>query len=435
MNETNDDIQELIDILDGSKKKNPGLFKLPPAVTQKIEAGISYKDPLPNIPLDETQLAAKNHIFKWITEPDPHEKVLTLGGYAGTGKTTLLRHVDSFLKETGMTYSVLSFMGKSVSVLKKKGITNAHTCHSHLYDLDEKSKKTGELKFQKKPRIDDHLLVIDEAQVINAVMDSDMMSYSHLRILYVGDHGQLKPIGEDPYIMANPDIKLEVPHRQSLGSNILQFAHAIRKGQQPRYGRCPGVIVKPREDFYPMIEDPKWDQIIVGYNRTRHSVNQRVREVRGHFGKTPDPGEKLIFLNNNRELGLFNGMTLKVESAQRDGNGFIICDFVDIEESESGKKRRWSKVAIIEDQLGQNKMDIRGWVANATINQNAMLADYAYAITAHKALGSEWEKVLVLEEIHPDWEYPRWRYTTVTRASQEIGYCYKPVYHSNNLEQ
>lgn len=430
-----DDLQDLIENLEGTNRKRPNPLTLPPAVCKKLEAGITYKDPLPDIPLDETQIRAKEHIFDWIANPDPARRTLALGGYAGTGKTTLLRHVDSFLKETGLEYSVLSFMGKSVSVLKKKGITQAETCHSHIYDLDEKAKRTGELKFQKKPWIDDRLLIVDEAQVINAVMDSDMMSYPHTRVFYVGDHGQLKPIGEDPDIMGNPDIRLEVPHRQALGSNILQFAHAIRKGQQPRYGKCPGVQIRPKTEFDQMIEDPKWDQIIVGFNRTRHFVNSRIREIRGHFGKTPDPGEKVIFLNNNRELGLYNGMTLRVESAERDGNGFIICDLVDFEEIEPGKRRRWKKVALIEDQLGQNKLDVRGWIANAVLNQNAMLADYAYAITAHKALGSEWDRVLALEEIHPDWEFPRWRYTVITRAAQEIGYCYAPVYLPERMQE
>ena len=47
---------------------------------------------------------------------------------------------------------------------------------------------------------------------------------------------------------------------------------------------------------------------------------------------------------------------------------------------------------------------------------------YGYAITVHKAQGSEWDKVLVLEERFPfdKEEHARWLYTAVTRASEKL---------------
>jgi ATP-dependent exoDNAse (exonuclease V) alpha subunit len=47
---------------------------------------------------------------------------------------------------------------------------------------------------------------------------------------------------------------------------------------------------------------------------------------------------------------------------------------------------------------------------------------YAYAITCHKAQGSEWDKVLVLEERFPfdKEEHARWLYTACTRASEKL---------------
>jgi exodeoxyribonuclease-5 len=48
--------------------------------------------------------------------------------------------------------------------------------------------------------------------------------------------------------------------------------------------------------------------------------------------------------------------------------------------------------------------------------------DYAYAITCHKAQGSEWDKVLVFEEWYPNTEeeHRRWLYTAVTRAKEKL---------------
>ena len=47
---------------------------------------------------------------------------------------------------------------------------------------------------------------------------------------------------------------------------------------------------------------------------------------------------------------------------------------------------------------------------------------YAYAITCHKAQGSEWNKVLVFEEWFPNVaeEHKRWLYTAATRASEKL---------------
>ena len=46
--------------------------------------------------------------------------------------------------------------------------------------------------------------------------------------------------------------------------------------------------------------------------------------------------------------------------------------------------------------------------------------EYAYAITCHKSQGSEYNKVLVLEENWPGQEHKRWLYTAVTRAADKL---------------
>ena len=54
---------------------------------------------------------------------------------------------------------------------------------------------------------------------------------------------------------------------------------------------------------------------------------------------------------------------------------------------------------------------------------------YGYAITCHKAQGSEWDKVLVIEENFPfaKVDHARWLYTAATRAAEKISNCYKGV--------
>lgn len=47
---------------------------------------------------------------------------------------------------------------------------------------------------------------------------------------------------------------------------------------------------------------------------------------------------------------------------------------------------------------------------------------YGYAITGHKSQGSEWDKVLVIEEGFPykEEEHKRWLYTVATRAAKKL---------------
>jgi ATP-dependent exoDNAse (exonuclease V) alpha subunit len=56
-------------------------------------------------------------------------------------------------------------------------------------------------------------------------------------------------------------------------------------------------------------------------------------------------------------------------------------------------------------------------------SKDLLLFDYAYCITAHKAQGSEWDSVVVLEQISNRWDAKRWRYTAATRAKERLVYC------------
>jgi exodeoxyribonuclease-5 len=378
---------------------------------------IDIPDPTPGIALEGEQCAARDDINDWIIHPDPDDRVLTIGGFAGCGKTVLARHTQAYLQSLGIAHAVTSLTGKATTVLRKKGVTGAQTIHSCLYTVDEEEKrKTGQLRFIKNSWLDYETIIIDEGQSLSGQALKDFLSFPHARLILFGDHGQLKPVGEDHTgIMEKPRIRLEEPRRQALGSNILQFAHAIRKGLTVRYGRCPGVMIAPKRDFWKDITDPNCDQIVVGFNKTRHQVNREVRKSRGYFGDVPVAGEKVICLYNQKDIGLDNGQILLVERT-----GSIKDGLVELVLDDSGTK--YTVMAIVE-QFGKNKLDysltnkfyIHGY-------RGVVFLDFAYGISCHKAMGSEWERGKVLEEYHPDWELARYGYTGVTRFSDAVDY-------------
>jgi exodeoxyribonuclease-5 len=215
--------------------------------------------------------------------------------------------------------------------------------------------------------------------------------------------------------MENPRVRLEEPRRQALGSNILQFAHALREGKRIPYGKCPEVMIAPRASFWKTVADPLCDQIIVGFNRTRHQVNREVRKYRGYHGELPNVGEKLICLYNHRDIGIYNGQTFLVESVANETDALVKLVLNDC-------GTRYTVVAV-KDQFGREKIDLS--YSNKFYHQgyrSVVFMDFAYAISAHKAMGSEYPRGKVLEELHPDWSRTRWPYTAATRFYEDIEY-------------
>jgi len=116
--------------------------------------------------------------------------------------------------------------------------------------------------------------------------------------------------------------------------------------------------------------------------------------------------KKFICLKNNRNLKVFNGM-----------QGHVLkIDKKEILFESDGFKR---KIDIDFRQFGMEKL-----IEDANNNQELAYFDYAYAITAHKAQGDEFDNVCVFEEQAPKfWSPARWSYTAATRAKQKLLWC------------
>jgi exodeoxyribonuclease V len=352
--------------------------------------------------LSQEQEIVLDEILDWRSrDPKGANQILTLGGYAGTGKTTLI----SFLAQAWDNVAVAAYCGKAAHVLRSKGV-EATTIHSLIY-----------VKFINrfcKRRILPCVstLIIDEASMIDHVTCADLRSFE-LPILFAGDHGQLEPIGTSAELMVNPMLRLEKIHRQAMGHPILRLATAFREGRKvPFPWDDPKGMVRlvDHREFGSFVEGfvSADKQIICGYNKTRHQINRLVRQLMDSAKHLITPGEKLICLQNNKTWGLFNGQLVTVLDIVRESR-----NTVDLEvETDDG---RYLVLPCLRLQFGQDLMkDFK--------SKEAVLMDYGYALTAHKAQGSEWESVLVLEEI---WKCDprRWRYTVTTRARKHLVYC------------
>lgn len=359
--------------------------------------------------LSDEQQAARDQIINWYKAS--RAQCLTLGGYAGTGKTTLIKHL---VDEGFASIKVLTPSGKAAEVLRRKGVP-AQTLHSFLYTClgtDE----DGQLIFETKDTDTPALMIVDEASMVSRPVYEDALAEG-CRILWVGDHGQLEPVGDDVGLMAAPAVRLETIHRQALDSPILAFATQCRLGERPTIQDTDGLVVGRNKGVDRGRAETDWllsfDQIIVAFNTKRVAINRQIRAHKNYTERL-HVGEKVICLRNNQRVGLFNGMMLTVKRVTR--------DTIDVETDEGRVLRR---IDVCWEQFNS-------LTTLKETPRSLSLFDYGYAITCHKAQGSEWSRVLVIEGRCDKWSMSRWRYTAATRAAKDLVYLTDDVTRTND---
>lgn len=383
-----------------------------------------------DITLSPDQAFAISAVEKWL---DSDEQTLTLGGLAGTGKTTIIRELSN-REDRMMGASICAFTGKAASVLRSKGL-RATTIHQLIYDVFRNKDGTLSVTLKDPDTIPGDFFVVDESSMVSTDIYRDLLRLDR-KILWVGDHGQLEPVGDNPNLMADPNIRLEHIHRQALASPILNFAHFVRAGGAPTFFSTPESAAANADDLhiYPSNKFSMSDtiesalerryqdnltprsipQIVVAFNQSRTSLNNLIRETLFDFesDEAVMVGEKVICLRNNHDLGIFNGEVGWVTDVRNapSSNGHrnlrISVDFGD---------RIVPDIICASTQFGQQK-------TLQKISNKVNLFDYAYAVTCHKMQGSEAHHVIVFDTPCELWSATRWSYTAATRAVKYLDY-------------
>ena len=336
-------------------------------------------------------------VIKSIIKDLPNEQINSVGGYAGTGKTTTLKVLTDVLHRKGLNFAACSFTGKATNVLRKKGI-NADTIHGTIYTPYKNEDNETIWHLSHKSDIVGRGIdgfIVDEASMVSKEIHDDLKSFG-LPIIYVGDHGQLEPIGTQFNLMKNPKYKLETVHRNA--GEIAFFAEHLRKGNPARTFQGAKQVQIVKESA---IEDrhlASVDQIICAFNKTRVKINERIRIFKKIQYTYLAKGEKVICLRNSRPLGLFNGMQGVVTKIHKNERFDFVSD-----------NELFENIHFDEDQFGKesNQFDF---------SQTANPFDYAYAITAHKSQGDEFGNVIAYEQRCDKWDHVRWSYTVASRA-------------------
>jgi exodeoxyribonuclease-5 len=246
--------------------------------------------------------------------------------------------------------------------------------------------------------------------MVDEELGRDLLSFGK-KVLVLGDPAQLPPVkGGGFFTEAEPDSMLTEVHRQAADNPIVRLSMIIREGGRLDYGVYGETQVVRREGLDPSLVTGA-DQVLVGLNRTRRAYNARLRQLRGFTGALPQTGEKLVCLRNNRKKGLLNGALFTVKSAGAVRRGKVRL-LVEAEEA-AGKLQR----------VGVLPQFFEGGDAEIPYAQrkDSDEFDYGYALTVHKAQGSQWDDVALFDESFAFREHrARWLYTGVTRAAQRL---------------
>jgi exodeoxyribonuclease V len=343
---------------------------------------------------------------------DGTPQVFRLFGYAGTGKTTLARHIAD---EADGEVKFAAFTGKAASVMRGKGCRGASTIHSLIYRARESGEELPSFDlWDEAPASKAELIIIDECSMVDAELGRDLLSFG-VPVLVLGDPAQLPPIqGGGFFTAAEPDAMLTEVHRQAQDDPIVRLSMDIRAGESIEPGRYGETEVLRKGDLDPQrVLDA--DQVLVGRNTTRRSYNKRMRERRGFEDEMPSAGDKLVCLRNNRKKGLFNGglWTVKERSGRKGAKaGIMTMRLLPDDDTAT----RGVKVSVRPECFsgGIEQVD---WQRRKPYDE----FDYGYVLTVHKAQGSQWDDVVLFDE---SFAFPesreRWLYTAVTRAAKRL---------------
>lgn len=358
-------------------------------------------------------------VATWLKAGRP--QLFRLFGYAGTGKTTLARY---FAEHVDGQVQFAAFTGKAAQVLRSKGATNARTIHSLIYRPrgeeaveDETTGKTSMSPTfslnRQSPIAKAALVVIDECSMVDEQLGRDLLSFG-TPILVLGDPGQLPPIsGGGFFTEQEPDFLLTEIHRQARDNPIIRMALDVREGRDLAYGDYGGARVIGKDEVtQDLVLDA--DQVLVGTNRNRRRYNRRLRELKGFTADYPQAGDKLVCLRNDPAKGLLNGSLWKVMTASRETVKPGINLLVSPEEDDPD--RGVAKIKLLKAAFEDAEAEIP-WQQKRRFDD----FDYGYALTVHKAQGSQWNDVVLFDE---SWAFKdtreRWLYTAITRAAERL---------------
>lgn len=407
---------------------------------------------------------------------DPlNKQIFVLRGSAGTGKTSLMQAVVKYLKSIELGFVLLAPTGKAVKVLSKRANDIASTIHYQIYSSEELADGTIKFNYQPNTNSGRTVFIVDEASMLQAKREEDTKDFvtpnpilfdlvRHIKegnpqnqIIFIGDTYQLPPVNENDSValsarhlyetfdMPAQQTTLKEVVRQTNDSPVLKLANEIKARKDAakdlRYislGRLTNEQTSIRY-FLQNFDRKKLENVIfiAQSNKDVQRLNTEIRDALGLNNHTLSEGD-VVMLNRNwkgkskaaskGDIGVVMEVGKVIE---KKGNFSFVDAVIDFEGnmidskilintlvSEKGEVDKDEMKLLKGDRMRFNDEYRNSEKASDDPYMSAMHLRYGYAITCHKAQGSEWNKVLIAPKFHL--LNHRWLYTAVTRAKSEV---------------
>ena len=269
--------------------------------------------------LNDEQIAAVEEMVDFI---ESNRTCLTLMGYAGTGKTTLMGIIrDIFRYDKRLQFAATTH--KAAGVLKEKVNETVSTVNSLFgivveqdfdvenFDVSIKKRREGDNKL-----MSGSVVIIDEASMLSEENFADVMEKCQdfgCKVIFVGDPAQLAPVKEeDISIVFRQDLGkiIKLTKVERTGDNgILKEATAIRNGSDMSYVDDNGIsfldcrdgrkISEIFENHIPGLKDnPNYFRVLSFTNKNVENLNFAIRKKLGYDGLDPQEGEPMMSYSN-----------------------------------------------------------------------------------------------------------------------------------------
>lgn len=337
-------------------------------------------------------------------------RIMVLAGYAGSGKTTSLRGICDIADSLGRQTHLMALSGRAAQRMSVATGRPARTIAGFLQSFAGASAETVS---------PGAMLIIDEASMLDLpTFWRIMRAVGQANLVLVGDPAQLPPIGFGLtfHILCRADhvprVVLDQIMRQSSETGIPTVAAAIRNGHVPHlhpyYGLKPGIsfiacspddavgrIAEIGRDFSDQGAERGETQIlaavksgasgIAAVNHHFHAIRNSLSNAAYFPGRIDMAGgDPVIWTQNDWDRELMNGSMGRIHS--------------------------------VIDGIAHATMDGKPFEFTAA---DAPFLDLAYAISVHKAQGSQWPRIIV--PVFPSRLLDRTLlYTAVTRATEQV---------------
>jgi Mesyanzhinovviridae Dda-like helicase len=318
-------------------------------------------------------------------------------GLAGVGKTVVL----AALARRYPSAVLCSPFGKAAANLARKTGLKTYTCHSAIYRFRGRDQE-GQLRFD--PKVEDRawrgrIVLLDESGVAGKRLGTDLIA-TGCRVIACGDPGQLPPVNDTAFFHG-ADATLREVHRQAWNSPIIRQAHRVRnEGIYEADG--PDFRVQATCSQDDVVEA---DAVLCWTNATRRSLNTLKRAYLGLAGKPPQAGEPVMALRNDHRAGILNGAVYEMIEDHVPGRGIV---------------------TVVNERGNETELDeawIEDFEAPRVDTEDSQSHPFAmgYVMTTHKAIGGEFDFVLLVDEMpHDREEWSRWAYCGITRAAKRM---------------